>query len=102
MRSNKQVTDSHLPEPVNKLHVFSVIYLRRDHAADARWRGVADAKGDIMDSEIIVMIVFIALFVGGFAVLEIHSRRSKRGEQSPQPADSTMSAGRSVQARGEE
>lgn len=59
-----------------------------------------------MDSEIIVMIVFIALFVGGFAVLEIHSRRSKRGdphgEQSPQPADSTMSAGRSVQARGEE
>jgi hypothetical protein len=57
-----------------------------------------------MDSDIILTIVLIALFFGGFAVLEIYSRRKKcgdrQGEQSPQPPDSTMSG--SVQARGEQ
>jgi len=34
-----------------------------------------------MDTEIILIVVLIALFLGGLAYLEIHSRRNQRREK---------------------
>lgn len=65
----------------------------RTHADEA----FADAKGDIMSSEVIVILTLIAVAVIGLTWIEVHSRREKRRadrqKQSVEPADQRVTEG---------